>query len=90
MRICCLDFKKPCESLGSACGGIGARGHPTKQETAECEVLRTPPADLARHKLQHVYDWAKVCRSKYRAIVTAFTFGAVGAGTAILYLLISS
>lgn len=27
---------KPCESLGSACGGMGARGRPAKQETVEC------------------------------------------------------
>jgi hypothetical protein len=63
--------------------------HESSAEYA-AEVLRTPPADLARHKLQHVYDLAKVCRSKYQWLVRAFTAGAVGAGTAIFYLLIGS
>lgn len=63
--------------------------HDSSSEYA-AEVLRTPPVDVARLKLQHVYDLAKVCRSKYRALVASFTAGAIGAGTAILYLLIGS
>ena len=47
----CESSEKPCESLGSACGGSAARGHPSKQESGEASCstsFSTKPGPLGR------------------------------------------
>jgi hypothetical protein len=49
-------------------------------------VSRLSQEELVRLKLEHVYDLARICRLKFRALAIGFWAGAVGAVVAILYL----
>jgi hypothetical protein len=62
--------------------------HVTANEYA-ADVVRHTPADVARIKLHHVYELAKVCRAKYRTLVVGFWLGGVATVAALLYLLLA-
>ena len=59
--------------------------HPSALDYSE-SALATPSAELARSKLRHLHDLAKVCRAKYRVLRLGFWAGAVGGLAALLYL----
>jgi hypothetical protein len=59
--------------------------HPSAIEYTE-GVLATPAAEIARTKLRHLYDLAKICRKKYSALQIGARIGAVGGAAAIVYL----
>lgn len=60
----------------------------TSSEYAD-EVCRHTAGELGRIKLQHSYDLAKVCRSKYEALRVGFLLGSAGAVATLLYLLLA-
>jgi len=49
-------------------------------------ALATSSAELARSKLRHLHDLAKVCRRKYELLRLGFWTGAVGGLAALMYL----
>ncbi len=59
----------------------------TSAEYAD-DISRWSPPDLVRAKLQHGYELANVCRRKYLTLVVGLWIGSVGAGAALIYLLI--
>lgn len=62
--------------------------HESSMEYAD-EVTRRSAAEISRIKLQHTYDLAKICRAKYRVLVTGFWIGGVGAVAALSYLFLA-
>lgn len=66
-------------------GGIAE--YDTSAEYAD-DVSRRALPDFVRAKLQHGHELANVCRRKYRTLVAGLWIGSVGAGAALLYLLI--
>jgi hypothetical protein len=78
--------------LGGAAQGIlffnAIAEHESSTAYAEAVARRTS-SDLARIKLEHTYDLAKVCRAKYRALGIGFRLSAVGALTAVVYLVLA-
>jgi hypothetical protein len=49
-------------------------------------ALATSGSELARTKLRHIYDLAKVCRSKYKLLRAGCWAGSVGGLAALFYL----
>ena len=65
----------------------GIAEYETSTEYAD-DVSRRALPDFVRAKLQHGHELANVCRRKYRTLVVGLWIGSVGAGAALLYLLI--
>lgn len=61
--------------------------HDSSMEYAD-EVLHRSPQEIIRVKLQHSYDLAKVCTNKYRHLRVGFWIGSIGAGAALLFLVL--
>jgi hypothetical protein len=62
--------------------------HISGRDYAE-EVLRQSVTDLTHAKLQHAYDLARICRTKYFVLHVGFWIGSVSTVFALLYLLLT-
>jgi hypothetical protein len=59
--------------------------HPGASDYAQ-NALATSDSELARTKLRHLYDLAKVCRTKYERLRLGFWAGTVGGAATFVYL----
>ncbi len=53
------------------------------------DVLSHSGDHLVRTKLQHCYELSKICSTKYRVLRVGFWIGCVGAGSALLFLVLA-
>jgi hypothetical protein len=54
------------------------------------DVIRRPDNEIVRTKLQHTYELAKVCRSKYRVLIAGLYVAIIGVTATLLYFVLGA
>jgi hypothetical protein len=83
-------FPRLSSSAGNGIFFFGAIASSASAREYAVDVAGLPVEEVARQKLEHVYELACVCRSKFHALVVGFWSGAIGAVGALLYLAIAN